>query len=145
MGAEPVATASQGGKRTAKRARVLLAAKLRTSWGEVEAKLRDLSQKGALMECREPLEAGSEVIFSRGRTVVPARVAWAAGGRLGLEFLRPIDQSEVLVQLGRAPAAPSQPQVRCRRPRILGEDMSAEERRLASLWGVQVGIPVSGR
>lgn len=140
MGAEPVAN-SQTGKRTAKRARVLLAAKLRTSWGEVDCKLRDLSQKGALLECNEPLNADSEVVFSRGKTVVAARIAWTSGSRVGLEFLQPIDESEVLVQLGRAPSSASQE--RYRRPRILGTDMTEQERQLARLWAKQVGIAVA--
>jgi hypothetical protein len=140
MGAENPGQVMQGGKRTAKRARVLLAAQLRTSMGEVEAKLRDLSQKGALVECKKALPVDSEVVFSRGKTVVPARVAWASGGRVGLEFLRPILESEVLVQLGRGPSAPA-PQ-RCRRPRVLGSDMTEQERQLARVWGVQVGISV---
>lgn len=140
MGAEPFATAPQAGKRTARRARVLLAAKLRTPLGEVDAKLRDLSQKGALMECKEPFEVDDRVVFSRGATVVPARVAWSAGGRLGLEFTRPIDESEVLVQLGRGPAGAAP--ARCRRPRILGTDMTEQERHLARTWGMHVGIAV---
>lgn len=143
MGAETVANPLPTGKRTAKRARVLLVAKLRTAYGEVEAKLRDLSQKGALVECAEPLRVDAEVVFSRGKTVVPARVAWTSGSRVGLEFLRAIDESEVLVQLGRSSSGAAQP--RYRRPRILGTDMTEQERHLARLWGVQVGIPVSGK
>lgn len=141
MGAETFAN-SHAGKRSAKRARVLLAAKLRTSWGEVDAKLRDLSQKGALVECKELLEVESEVVFSRGKTVVPARVAWVSGSRVGLEFLHPIDESEVLIQLGRAPTVAAQQ--RHRRPRVLGTDMSEQERKLARLWAVQVGISMAG-
>jgi hypothetical protein len=142
MGAETFGQVSQAGKRTAKRARVLLAARLRTSAGEVEAKLRDLSQKGALVECREALPVDSEVVFSRGKTVVPARVAWSSAGRIGLEFLRPIDEGEVLVQLGRGASTPS-PQ-RHRRPRVLSTDMTEQERALARIWCAQVGISVSG-
>ncbi len=147
MGVENFGQAAKGGQRQAKRARVLLAARLRTgTGGDVEARLRDLSQKGALVECREYLEVGSDVVFTRGATVVPARVAWASGGRVGLEFLRVIDASEVLVQLGRpaksgAGTGGSSP--RFRRPRI-GEAMSESERKLVNSWGVAVGIAVSG-
>ena len=143
MGAEGFANVSQAGNRTAKRARVLLAAKLRTPNGEVDAKLRDLSQKGALVECAKAFPVDAELVFSRGATVVPARVAWSAAGRIGLEFMRPIDESEVLVQLGRGKAiAPAQ---RCRRPRVLGTDMTEQEKNLARVWGVQVGISVTGK
>jgi hypothetical protein len=148
MGVQNFGKISAAGQRQAKRARVLLAARLRTEdGGDIDARLRDLSQKGALVECRQPLPVGSEVVFTRGNTVVPARVAWANGGRIGLEFLRNIDESEVLVQLGRAsPGAASAPPApsRFRRPRIGGEDMSENERQLVRNWGVAVGITVAG-
>ena len=149
MGVENFDKVAAAGQRQAKRARVLLSAKLRTQHGDnIEARLRDLSQKGALIECRYDLQVGSEVVFTRGTTVVPARVAWSSGGRVGLEFLRSIDESEVLVQLGRPVAtatgtAAAGPQ-RFRRPRIGGEDMSENERKLVRNWGVAVGIAVAG-
>lgn len=131
------------GKRSAKRNRVLLAAKLRTSAsGEVDARLRDLSQRGALVECNEIFEVGDEVVFIRGTTIVPARVAWTGGGnRVGLEFVRMIDESELLVQLGRGQN--NQAQQRFRRP-ALHEGLSDHERKLAQVWGVSVGINISG-
>jgi hypothetical protein len=42
MGVENFQNAPAGSKRSAKRARVLLAAKLQTPFGEVDARLRDL-------------------------------------------------------------------------------------------------------
>ena len=141
MGAENFPGSTSAGQRSAKRNRVLLAAKLGTDMGQVDARLRDLSRKGALVECGEPLEVGEEVIFSRGQTSVPARVAWVGGNRVGLEFLRMIDESEVLVQLGRPSA--NNTQQRFRRPALHG-DLSEQERRLARVWGVAVGINVSG-
>lgn len=151
MGAENFRGMSSGTKvsqRSAKRNRVLLSAKLRTSLGEVEAKLRDLSQKGALVECDERLEVGEEVVFIRGATIVPARVAWTGGKRVGLEFLHMIDESELLVQLGRGEGKPSED--RFRRPSLNGGrpalhgSLSDHERRLAKLWGARVGITFSG-
>jgi hypothetical protein len=114
MGVENFDKVAAAGQRQAKRARVLLSARLRTQHGDdIEARLRDLSQKGAL-----------------------------------IEFLRSIDESEVLVQLGRPVAtatgtAAAGPQ-RFRRPRIGGEDMSENERKLVRNWGVAVGIAVAG-
>lgn len=141
MGVESFQGVGSTGQRSAKRNRVLLSAKLRTATGEVDARLRDLSRKGALVECGAPIKVGDEVIFARGATVVPARIAWAGGNRVGLEFLRMIDESELLVQLG--PSGSSAPQQRFRRP-ALHEDLSEQERRLARLWGVSVGINISG-
>lgn len=139
MGAENFGTTATGGKRSAKRARVLLAARLETGSGEIEARLRDLSQKGALVECQNVPPVGSELIFVRGATRVPARVAWAGKGRIGLEFHHEIDEQEVLVHIGKAPQAGP---VSYRRP--LGS-LSPEDRRVAQAWGVTVGLIVPER
>jgi hypothetical protein len=130
------------GKRKAKRARVLLAARLLTPDGELDARLRDLSRRGALIECRTPPQAGTEVVFMRGATSIPARVAWSGQDRLGLEFAYMIDEQEVLVQLKRTSSDHNQP--RFRRPRLLGEGMSEHDRQLARLWGASVGLSVPG-
>ena len=140
MGVEGFPNVTEGGKRTAKRARVLLAAKLRTATGEVDARLRDLSQKGALIECNQRLAIDDQVTFVRGDTVVPARVAWSGGNRFGLEFLRMIDESEVLVHVARPTV--TQNQQRFRRPRIMGEDLSEQDRKLAQVFAKSVGISI---
>jgi hypothetical protein len=135
MSVENFGGTAVGGKRSGKRARVLLAARLETETGELEARLRDLSQKGALVECLEVPPVGSEVVFVRGATRVPARVAWAAADRIGLEFHHEIDENEVLVQLGRKPEA---------RPaavlRTGFNKLSPDDRRVAHAWGVTVGL-----
>lgn len=143
MGVHPFVDVPVAGKRSAKRARVLLAAKLSTgSAGEIDVRLRDLSQKGALVEGKSLPPQGSDVVFSRGSITVPARVAWTGEARAGLEFAYPIDETEVLVQLKRTTVDTNQP--RFRRPRLYGEDMSEQEKKLARLWGVSVGIAVPG-
>ena len=86
MGVENFANASAGSKRTAKRARVLLAAKLQTPFGEIDARLRDLSRKGALVECPQVPPVGSEVVFVRGATRVRRASPGPARDRVGLEF-----------------------------------------------------------
>lgn len=138
MGAENFVNASAESKRSAKRARVLLSAKLQTSCGEVDARLRDLSRKGALVECLEPPVVGSEVVFVRGATVVPARVVWAANDRVGLEFDHMIDEQELLVHI-RRPSAPSASYAQYRRP-ALGRGMSVEDLKVAQAWSVAVGL-----
>lgn len=138
MGAENFQKTAES-NRSAKRARVLLAAKLQTSFGEVEARLRDLSRKGALVECPQVPNVGSSVVFIRGETVVNARVAWAEGNRVGLEFDHMIDEHELLVHIGKAPrpSQPSRPQS-FRRPGI--GRMSVEDRKVAQAWSIAVGL-----
>ena len=143
MGVETFVDGPVAGKRRAKRARVLLAAKLQTPAGELDVRLRDLSRKGALIDTQQQVPAqGTEVVFSRGSISVPARVAWTGANRMGLEFAYMIDENEVLVQLKRTPVDQSQP--RFRRPRLFGEDMTDKDRKLARLWGASVGISIPG-
>jgi hypothetical protein len=143
MGVEQFVDGPVAGKRRAKRARVLLAAKLQLAGGgEIEARLRDLSRKGALVECRDVPPVGTELIFARGSTSIPARVAWTGSDRVGLEFAYMIDEHEVLVQLKRTSGDQNQP--RFRRPRLFGESMSHQEKQLARLWGASVGIAIPG-
>ena len=136
MGVENFVKAPVTGNRQAKRARVLLAGRLQTPSGEVDARLRDISRRGALVECDKVPPVGSEVVFSRGSTVVPARVAWTGGGRIGLDFHFPIDENEVLVQLKKAPAAQAP---RFRRPG-LNEGLTGDDLNRARAWGATVGI-----
>jgi hypothetical protein len=142
MGVEHFVDGPVAGKRKAKRARVLLAAKLQTAAGEIDARLRDLSRKGALVECHQVPPVGTEVVFNRGNTSIPARIAWAGSDRVGLEFAYMIDEHEVLVQLKRTSNDQNQP--RFRRPRLFGEEMSHQEKQLARLWGASVGIAIPG-
>ena len=137
MGADTFVTNGASGKRATRRARVLLAAKLQTSLGEIDCRLRDLSRKGALIECAQQPPVGSEVTFVRGSTIVPARVAWTGAGRVGLEFVFMIDEQEVLVQLKRK--SNNTTYERFRRPG-LNEDLSEDARKLAREWGVTVGL-----
>jgi hypothetical protein len=134
MGVENFGNTSAGSKRSAKRARVLLAAKLETDWGEIDARLRDLSQRGALVECVQVPPVGSEVVFVRGLTRVPARVAWAGPDRIGLEFHHDIDENEMLVQLGR------RPEPKPARTPLFPRADAAGEHRSARDWGATVGL-----
>ncbi|MDB5719727.1 MAG: PilZ protein [Alphaproteobacteria bacterium] len=142
MGVERFIDGQATGQRRTKRARVLLAARLETHDGDIDARLRDLSQRGALVECREIPVVGSEVVFTRNTISVPARVAWTAGNRVGLEFAYAIDESEVLVQLRRTQVDQNPP--RFRRPRLFGEDMTPQERQVVRSWGAAVGINLPG-
>jgi hypothetical protein len=140
MGAENFVNASAGSKRSAKRARVLLSAKLKTPSGEIAARLRDLSRKGALVECEQAPAKGSEVVFVRGGTSVAARVAWSSNNRVGLEFEHMIDDHELLVHIGKPSVSAPLPQHY--RRTSLGKGMSAADRRVAQAWSVAVGLNI---
>lgn len=88
-----------------KRSLVLIAARLGIKDETVEVRLRNLSCNGALLESDAPPPVGAEVVFERGETVAPARVAWVSGSRFGVQFYRPIEESEVLIHIGRPKAS----------------------------------------
>ncbi len=136
MGVERFETAETG-KRAAKRARVLLAAKLHTPAGVYDARLRDLSRHGALIESPAIVKPGMTVTFERGASRVAGTVAWASGIRIGLAFDHPIDENELLIHIGRAKpvAAP----ISYGRSGLIN-GMSAKERRMAQAWSVAVGL-----
>lgn len=136
MGVEPFESV-EAGKRASRRARVLLAAKLHTPAGVSEARLRDLSRHGALIESPAIVRPGMKVTFERGSSRVPATIAWATGIRIGLEFDHPIDESELLIHIGKA--KPMTPPVSYSRAGIMS-GMSARERRMAQAWSVAVGL-----
>ena len=120
-------------ERKDRRSLVLLAAKLRTPQGLRDVRLRNLSISGALLEAEDPPAKETEVVFERGETVVPARVAWSGGNRFGIEFHTPIDESEVLVHVSRPkPAVPPSPAA-FKRPG-LRTGPTAEDRILGESW-----------
>jgi hypothetical protein len=122
-------------KRRNKRSLVLLAAKVRTKGGEIEVRLRNLSQKGALLETDFPPKVGTELVFERGETNVKARVAWVSDHRFGIEFDTPIEESEVLVHVGRAKPMPTrEPAPNFRRTGFRAGSLSPGEAKIAAAW-----------
>ena len=92
------------GRRRAPRLRVLIAAVLDTAAGERPVRIRNLSSAGALIEAETHLAVGERVTLKRGQTVAPADVVWVGDGKAGLHFLQPIQESEVLIHIGKAAA-----------------------------------------
>lgn len=136
MGAEGFET-SAAGKRTLRRARVLLSAKLHTPQGEYAARLRDISRSGALIESPALVKPGANVIFERGSSRFRATVAWSDGCRIGLAFEHPIEEGELLVHVNRTKPAPPLANYT---PSGVGRNMSGKELRLANAWSVAVGL-----
>ena len=83
------------------RRRVLLTATLETPQGDRTVKLRNLSNTGALIETDKVQPVGTLVTFRRGNTVAPGTVVWATRTQMGVEFIRPIHESEVLIHIRR--------------------------------------------
>lgn len=142
MGVENFVNSTVGiGNRSTKRARVLLTAKIVTGSEEIDARVRDLSRKGTLLECGEKFEVGTEVTFKRGSTAVPARVAWTGGGRVGLEFLSMIEEQELFVRLKPAGDADG----KSLPGNQIYEKLSQRDLKRAEAWGATVGLDISSR
>jgi hypothetical protein len=84
-----------------------LPATLRGEASEIPVRLLDLSRGGALGACPFPPPAACSLTLVRGVLAIEARVAWARRGRFGLEFVRPIRATELLVQLSLSRAKPA--------------------------------------
>ena len=70
--------------------------------GEVEARLRDLSQKGALVECGRCRRSAARSCSCAAPPRCPR--AWPGpNDRIGLEFDHEIDEHEVFVHIGKRP------------------------------------------
>ena len=73
-------------KRTVKRSRTFLTAHVQSGLSSTEARIRDVSKSGALLESDEPPAAGDEVRITCGNFMAIARVAWSEGPWFGIEF-----------------------------------------------------------
>ncbi len=81
-----------------KRSQVFLRAFLRSADGDIEVKLTNLSSLGACAEYPVVLAPGTEVQVSRGDLRVPARIAWAVEGKIGIEFVEALDVNQFRTQ-----------------------------------------------
>ena len=77
-------------KREPKRSRVFLVAQVDSGSGPADARIRDISRSGALVQSDSPAEVGACVRLTCGEARISARVAWAEQGFFGLEFETPL-------------------------------------------------------
>ena len=83
-------------KRDPKRSRVFLSAQVDSGTGPVEARIRDISASGALLESELPVKSGAEVAVRCGDTAANGRVAWADRGWFGVEFDTPLTVDQLV-------------------------------------------------
>lgn len=104
-------------KRAPKRSRVFLSADYDSGSGPVEARIRDISTSGALLESAVAPAAGSDVQVTCGGAHMSGHVVWVENGWFGVEFNEPL-QMDALVD-----AAGSQLQVSAPRTYRAGEPL----------------------
>lgn len=87
-------------KREEKRSRVFLSAQLDAGAGPVDARIRDISRTGALLESETAPAPGSSVELKCGSVNLQARVAWVERGWFGVEFETPLLMARLVDETG---------------------------------------------
>lgn len=87
-------------KRAPKRSRVFLSAQFDAGSGPVEARIRDISGSGALLESSIEPVTGSDVEVACGEVAMNGRVVWVENGWFGVEFDRPLEMSQLVDSVG---------------------------------------------
>jgi hypothetical protein len=77
---------SDENKRGSPRTNLLLAATLEAGRSSAPVRVRNLSERGALVEGDCLPSSGTAIVLKRGDLEVSGRVAWSAGNRCGLQF-----------------------------------------------------------
>jgi hypothetical protein len=99
----------EAGNRRRERMRVLLAARLVTTFNDRPVKIRDLSSEGAMIEGDGVPSEGTDVILQRGPIEVFATVVWSDGRQCGLEFEDALVEEDFLTLLN--PPLPTGPAI----------------------------------
>ena len=73
-------------------------------------RIRNLSEGGAMLECKgTPAPAiGTRGKLARRGNEIGYIVRWVEGDRYGIEFDKPIDEQEMLIQIGKAERNPNE-------------------------------------
>jgi hypothetical protein len=109
MAVDLEASAAADNRRVAPRTFLMLAATVRCAAGFLPARIRNVSETGALIEGENLPVAGEAVSLSRGETEIDGVVAWAAGIRRGVHFCQPV--AVEVWRAGKPVAPPSQGRV----------------------------------
>ena len=88
-------------RRECKRSRVMLSATMMTGAAEVGVVIRDISSSGAMITTPVAPCVGSYVTLRRDAICVVAQVVWQEGRKVGLHFRGRIDETALLIALGR--------------------------------------------
>lgn len=107
MGSHHILNIMEGGdpRRSSRRRRVFLSARLATPAAEFPVHIRDISATGARIEGADLPRAESTIVLKRGAFTGFGRLVWVEGGVGGIEFDEPLEEDELLESLKGIPAA----------------------------------------
>jgi hypothetical protein len=114
-----------------RRSPVLLSATIHVAGVPVAVKLRNLSERGALIEGeRLPLE-GSTALFERNKLKLKRRIVWVEGRYAGVAFDVPLKTEDVLRNI---PKPKPKTQQDFRRPGLACRPLTDYERQMLDKW-----------
>jgi hypothetical protein len=117
--------------RRSRRSPVLLAATVEIDGIPVTVKLRNLSEKGALIEGERLPSEQAETFFERNDMRLKSRVVWVQGNFAGVAFDIALKREEVLRHI---PAPKPRLDFGFRRPGLSSRPLTAYERSMISTW-----------
>jgi hypothetical protein len=119
--------------RRSRRAPVLLAAEIEFGRSRLPVKVRNVSEKGALIEGDHLPPEGATGTFSRNGLSVDFTVVWVQDRYAGVAFVRALNREEVLryVPQGKQPERYTHP---FKRPGLACRPLTPYERKNLELW-----------
>ena len=132
---------SNSDRRESPRVKVLLAACVEQRGKSVQVRLGDVSERGSAVVGDLP-EKHCTVTLRRDGVAVRARVAWAKGGRGGLDFREPVELSRMLPS---GPTRATRFPPRVQRPPLAPRAARADERQKLERWAELLGVVLPGR
>jgi hypothetical protein len=127
--------------RRSRRSPVLLAASIEVDGAPVAVKLRNLSEKGALIEGDRLPPEGLDTWFQRNELRISGRVVWVQGKYAGVAFDTPLKREEVLRQV---PQPKPRAQSDFRRPGFTCRPLSAYDRQMLESWMASAQVDLIG-
>lgn len=89
-------TPQPGDHRDSRRHPLIWSGVLHYDFGTTPVRLRDISEKGALIECQTSVPVGAEPLLDLGEAgQIFGKVTWAIGDHLGLRFSEPFDMQKL--------------------------------------------------
>lgn len=99
-------------RRKGRRSSVWLPAMIMFCGRRHTARLHNLSCGGAMIQSAVPVRTDDQIVLTCGTIEVLGRIVWVKKDCFGIEFLTPIEEEEIVRQLGRCNALMSRQSLR---------------------------------
>lgn len=117
-----------------RRAPVLLAATIQFARRKCPVKVRNISDKGALIEGDLLPQEGATGVFSRNDLLVDFTVVWVEGRYAGIAFVRALDRDEVMRHIPQSKSSERFTPPQFKRPGFACRPLTDYERKNLERW-----------